>query len=675
MKTIGVLVASRMGQLSQAFCVQKMREAKIDHVIVVSKFFSANVRSNYKIPGVEALPKALEGFDDDDLVICSALSKAYRTMMSKGVPNIGTAYEFDQHMYVRTVQITKKIVEDMDEGANFSLTVGDLRRVMSEDFTPALSVSDDTPHDTALKPHVEDSNDNGLPTLTVAFLTHNRTTVAKHCLLALCEKLRYGGVIRFCICDDRSEKGHVEALEKVVNDHGAECSVQRTSTTEWGLGASMNNGLRDAFAVSPVVLTVEDDFLLTKEFDITPYVTTIMDNDVAGIRLAYVRTKPIASGRTFTHVMPSGIDGFKQIIAGTVADAGKQYVFNNQVMLRHRRVYDILGLYMSGRRSDIVERDMCRRYSMKFSGGRSSKCRVLYPSDLKTDTYDNGLFLHIGKSTEGHAYSVPSGYNDLNNGVEPVRKPPYNPNTGPLFRIITPVRNRASDIERCAKMLEAQTFRNFEWCVADDASTDNTAAVLEKLASERPWIKYVVLSEHKCAGGARNAALALSDARYTLYLDADDYIASTNSLQAIFDSLVAEGYPDILALSYYWGATPRVRRERTPASLVSYSNQAPWTVCHSSDISCEFAENRQKCNDVLWYLRLCDKAASVAPCKSAWYKYRVKARDSITAGTPSKIARASDYYLIGDILMEHFSHDYVNKAAANLISVVKRRCS
>ena len=38
--------------------------------------------------------------------------------------------------------------------------------------------------------------------------------------------------------------------------------VTRTDDTNFGLGSSMNNGLKEGFKVSDIVLTVEDDWML-----------------------------------------------------------------------------------------------------------------------------------------------------------------------------------------------------------------------------------------------------------------------------------------------------------------------------------------------------------------------------------------------------------------------------
>ena len=61
-----------------------------------------------------------------------------------------------------------------------------------------------------------------------------------------------------------------------------------------------------------------------------------------------------------------------------------------------------------------------------------------------------------------------------------------------LFTIFTPSYNRASLIERLYCTIKAQSFKDFEWLIVDDGSTDNTHDVVQKFVEEGiVSIKYV----------------------------------------------------------------------------------------------------------------------------------------------------------------------------------------
>ncbi len=53
----------------------------------------------------------------------------------------------------------------------------------------------------------------------------------------------------------------------------------------------------------------------------------------------------------------------------------------------------------------------------------------------------------------------------------------------PFFTVFTPTYNRAHTLHRVFDSLCAQTFRNFEWLVVDDGSTDNTPELIGE------WVK------------------------------------------------------------------------------------------------------------------------------------------------------------------------------------------
>ena len=94
------------------------------------------------------------------------------------------------------------------------------------------------------------------------------------------------------------------------------------------------------------------------------------------------------------------------------------------------------------------------------------------------------------------------------------------------FSVLTPVYNGAATLEAAAATLSAQTFRDFEWIVVDDGSTDGTAEIADRIAAawEReagPRVRVV----HQPNGGvsvARNRAMDEAKGEWLVGLDADD---------------------------------------------------------------------------------------------------------------------------------------------------------
>ena len=50
----------------------------------------------------------------------------------------------------------------------------------------------------------------------------------------------------------------------------------------------------------------------------------------------------------------------------------------------------------------------------------------------------------------------------------------------PKISVITPTRNREKTLNRVFKSLSNQNYKDFEWLVCDDASTDSTLKLLKK---------------------------------------------------------------------------------------------------------------------------------------------------------------------------------------------------
>lgn len=114
----------------------------------------------------------------------------------------------------------------------------------------------------------------------------------------------------------------------------------------------------------------------------------------------------------------------------------------------------------------------------------------------------------------------------------------------PLVSVVISTYNRADKIKETVRTVLDQTFQNFEIIIVDDASTDNTPAVLKKLSEEDTRISYYVLQEN--SGGAatpKNKAIEKSKGTYIATLDSDD-LWYPNKLEMQIELL--EKNPDVL---------------------------------------------------------------------------------------------------------------------------------
>jgi glycosyltransferase involved in cell wall biosynthesis len=91
--------------------------------------------------------------------------------------------------------------------------------------------------------------------------------------------------------------------------------------------------------------------------------------------------------------------------------------------------------------------------------------------------------------------------------------------------VFTPTYNRAYIIEKLYKSLQNQTYRNFEWLVIDDGSTDNTNELINKFIKESnsfgiTYIKKINGGQHS----ALNTGIPLAKGELFMIVDSDDYL-------------------------------------------------------------------------------------------------------------------------------------------------------
>lgn len=95
---------------------------------------------------------------------------------------------------------------------------------------------------------------------------------------------------------------------------------------------------------------------------------------------------------------------------------------------------------------------------------------------------------------------------------------------GRSVSFVFPMFNEADNIEstiRRATELAAQISGDYEIVVADDASTDGSGGLIDRIAEKDPHIKPVHLKNNSKFGGALNAGLTAAQKDVIIYTDSD----------------------------------------------------------------------------------------------------------------------------------------------------------
>ena len=82
---------------------------------------------------------------------------------------------------------------------------------------------------------------------------------------------------------------------------------------------------------------------------------------------------------------------------------------------------------------------------------------------------------------------------------------------GPLISVLTPTWNRSAYLERVWNGLCSQTYKNFEWIVSNDGSTDDTESVVRSLAAKSDFpVMLISASVHVGKARMDNEAVRLA---------------------------------------------------------------------------------------------------------------------------------------------------------------------
>ncbi len=113
----------------------------------------------------------------------------------------------------------------------------------------------------------------------------------------------------------------------------------------------------------------------------------------------------------------------------------------------------------------------------------------------------------------------------------------------PQVTVITPAHDSAETIAATVTSVREQTFGDWEHVVADDASRDGTATILDRLAAEDPRVRVVVSDANRGPAGARNLAIEHATGELLAFLDADDRLlpAYLDRLVGLYAAASAEG--------------------------------------------------------------------------------------------------------------------------------------
>lgn len=90
------------------------------------------------------------------------------------------------------------------------------------------------------------------------------------------------------------------------------------------------------------------------------------------------------------------------------------------------------------------------------------------------------------------------------------------------------VHNTAKYLPRCLDSVCAQTLQSLEIVLVNNGSTDNSEDIMRDYEARHPERKFVIISqEDRSLAGGRQTGVNHASGEYVVFLDADDYVASS----------------------------------------------------------------------------------------------------------------------------------------------------
>ena len=179
----------------------------------------------------------------------------------------------------------------------------------------------------------------------------------------------------------------------------------------------------------------------------------------------------------------------------------------------------------------------------------------------------------------------------------------------PFFRIIMPNYNNSEWLDKSIGSVVGQTFTDYAIVFVDDMSTDGSEDKARELIGTHGYV--IPLGEKRWNGGSRNVGLEnYLASEYTLFLDSDDWFASPDVLQKLYDFIVDEDYPECVRLAYIceYDGNKRLTVHLTDDNADKLAKSvfvACWTKCIKSGLVQPFPENTLM-EDVVQHIRQCE---------------------------------------------------------------------
>lgn len=160
----------------------------------------------------------------------------------------------------------------------------------------------------------------------------------------------------------------------------------------------------------------------------------------------------------------------------------------------------------------------------------------------------------------------------------------------PVFSVVIPAYNNSRYLPECVHSITGQSFGDLEVIIVDDASTDDTYAVMQRLAEEDSRVKALRHEVNSGTLAARRTGVETSHGDYVLLVDQDDELAP-GTLERLHDYATN---PDHSADIYHYGVHVAAATEsarEAAQGMTGFLTPKPRTLHDGEILATQFAQN------------------------------------------------------------------------------------
>ncbi len=213
--------------------------------------------------------------------------------------------------------------------------------------------------------------------ISIVLFTYDRFEYAVMVMNAIADHLITPEPIRFHIADDGSPREQQEELYAMADLMWGN-DVSFTNSERRGYGGSYNLATQQVHLHSEYILCLEDDWVLTRDFDLAPVLEMLQHPRIDCVRLGYLGTSQPLRGEV-AHVAG-------QSVLLLDPDSPEPHIFAGHPRLETRDFQRRIGPWPEGLPAGQTEWLVCHR--------PESRQGVAWPMDVLRSTGD--LFVHIG---------------------------------------------------------------------------------------------------------------------------------------------------------------------------------------------------------------------------------------------------------------------------------------